>query len=140
MNNLLRLNIASSIFQSARMFSGSISLILLLESNISISVISLSKVIQLFFTSFLLLPIGMLGDKLGKKSIILYSCIFAIFYFVLLLFPSKATVFAAEICNGISFALYIGAYDSWLFSEKNTNSFLQTNELLASLKNYLIFP
>lgn len=131
MNQLLRLNFANFVFHFARMFSGAIFFIILMEQGIGLATLSLAKGCQLMVSSILVVPCGVMADRWGGKSAVLIACGFSLIYYLSLIHPTVSKVILGEICNGVALASYIGAFESWIFSLAKEKNAIQLHTHLA---------
>ncbi|MCF5891993.1 MFS transporter [Aeromonas veronii] len=112
---------AHGLFNLARAFIGAVLVIYLINQGIDLSVIAIAKSAQLVTSVIFNYPAGLISDRYGNKITILLACIAEIIYFSLMLNPTDTTVIVGEMFNGLGIALYVGAYEAWLFTHKKDN-------------------
>lgn len=117
---MLKILSAHGLFSLSRAFIGAVLVIYLMARGIDLSVIAIAKSAQLIASVIFNYPAGLLADKYGNKLAILLACFAELIYFSLLLYPVNSTVVAGEIFNGLGIALYTGAYEAWIFTQKNS--------------------
>ncbi|WJW80022.1 MFS transporter [Bartonella sp. TP] len=116
---MLKILSAHGLFSLSRAFIGAVLVVYLMDRGIDLSVVAIAKSAQLVASVIFNYPAGLLADKYGNKLAILLACCAELIYFSLILHPSNSTVIAGEIFNGIGIALYTGAYEAWIFTQKN---------------------
>lgn len=133
---MLKVLSAHGIFSLARAFISAVLAIYLLNKGVSLSVIALAKSAQLVTSVLFNYPAGLFSDRFGNKKTILLACVSEIIYFSLMLEPTDNRVIVGEIFNGLGIALYMGAFEAWLFTYKNDT---EDSFSLISRKSEMLF-
>ncbi|WP_375695942.1 hypothetical protein [Bartonella sp. AC67GZZY] len=60
-------------------------------------------------------PCGILGDKIGVKQNVIFSCFFfSLFFFLCIYAPNLSVLIPAEIIYALGFVLFSGADSTWI--------------------------
>lgn len=129
-----RLTKLFAIFHGGRMLVGTINIVFLLQTGLSIEYVALLQTIFTITTIIIEFPSGILGDKYGHKFCVILGCVFVILYYFLYMFsPNIIMLILAQICYASSLAFVSGSLEAWITNSGNSNE----NSKIVSYRNEL---
>lgn len=98
-----------------RLITGSFHAFFWLSMGVSVTQLALLQIVFSVAICIFEVPCGILGDKIGVKQNVIFSCFFfSLFFFLCIYAPNLSVLIPAEIIYALAFALCSGADSAWI--------------------------
>ena len=102
-------------FHSIRLLNGSFHVVFLLLNGISIPQIAVLQIVYAASVVLFEFPLGLIGDRIGKKPMVVFSCVCMAFFFITLSISTNFIVLiGVEIVFALGLASISGSFEGWV--------------------------